>query len=112
VLGRSFDPDAVRDASGRSEEEVVAALEELLARGVLVEVDGDGALDFRHEQERNAEALGHYREAALRNRHADLLHAAGRREEAMAELKAAVAIFADVGEEGRLDPEIWKLSEW
>ncbi len=23
-----------------------------------------------------------------------------------------VALFAEVGEEGRLEPEIWKLSEW
>ena len=53
-----------------------------------------------------------HREAALHNRLADLLHAAGREEEAMAELKAAVAIFAEVGEQGKLEPEIWKLSEW
>jgi hypothetical protein len=58
-------------------------------------------------------ALGdRHREAALRNHLADLLHAAGRGEEAMAELKAAVTIFAEVGEEGKLEPEIWKLSEW
>ena len=53
-----------------------------------------------------------HREAALRNNLADLLRAAGRRDEAMAELKAAVALFAEVGEEGKLEPEIWKLSEW
>jgi hypothetical protein len=51
-------------------------------------------------------------EAALRNRHADLLCAPGRREDAMAELKEAVALFAEVGEAGKLEPEIWKLSEW
>jgi DNA-binding SARP family transcriptional activator len=53
-----------------------------------------------------------HREAALRNNLADLLQAAGRREESMAQLKVAVAIFAEVGEEGKLEPEIWKLSEW
>lgn len=53
-----------------------------------------------------------HREAALRNNLADLLHAAGRVDEAMAELKKAVAIFAEIGEEGKLEPEIWKLSEW
>ena len=53
-----------------------------------------------------------HREAALRNNLADLLHAAGRRQEAMAELKQAVAAFAEVGEAGKLEPEIWKLSEW
>ena len=30
----------------------------------------------------------------------------------MTELKQAVAIFAEVGEEGKLEPEIWKLVEW
>ena len=29
----------------------------------------------------------------------------------MAELKTAVAIFAEVGEEGKLETEIWKLGE-
>ena len=32
--------------------------------------------------------------------------------EAMEELKRAVAIFAEIGEPGKLEPEIWKLSEW
>jgi DNA-binding SARP family transcriptional activator len=53
-----------------------------------------------------------HREAALHNNLADLLHAAGRPEEAMHHLKQAVAIFAEVGEEGELQPEIWKLVEW
>jgi DNA-binding SARP family transcriptional activator len=53
-----------------------------------------------------------HREAALHNNLADLLHAAGRREESMTHLKRAVEIFAEVGEEGELQPEIWKLVEW
>ena len=58
-------------------------------------------------------ALGdRHREAALRNSLADLLRAAGRTDDSMAELKQAVAIFAEVGEEGKLEPEIWKLVEW
>ena len=58
-------------------------------------------------------ALGdRHREAALHNNLADLLHAAGRREESMAHLKRAVEIFAEVGEEGELQPGIWKLVEW
>ena len=60
----------------------------------------------------HATAVGRHREAALRNRHADLLHAAGREDEAMRELKAAVTLFAEVGEQGKLEPEIWKLVEW
>jgi hypothetical protein len=53
-----------------------------------------------------------HREAALRNTLADLLREAGRGEESMAELKLAVSIFAEIGEDARLEPEIWKLVEW
>lgn len=50
AIGRSFDPDTVRAASGRSEEEVAAALEELVARGLIHEPVGpEGAgYDFSH----------------------------------------------------------------
>ena len=37
VIGRSFDFDTLREASGRSEEESVVALEALLARGLVTE---------------------------------------------------------------------------
>lgn len=37
VIGRSFDFDTLRSASGRSEEETIVSLEELLARGLIVE---------------------------------------------------------------------------
>ncbi len=53
-----------------------------------------------------------HHEAALRNNLADFLRAAGRDDKAMEELKEAVAIFADIGEEGTMEPEIWKLVEW
>jgi tetratricopeptide (TPR) repeat protein len=53
-----------------------------------------------------------HREAALHNNLADLLHAAGRSEEAMAHLTEAVRIFADVGGEAEPRPEIWKLVRW
>lgn len=48
VIGRAFDLEVLRDASGRTEEETVAALEELTARG-LVRESGD-EYDFCHEQ--------------------------------------------------------------
>ncbi len=48
VLGRSFDVDTLRETSGRSDEEVVAGLEELTARAIVVEHD-DG-YGFSHEQ--------------------------------------------------------------
>ena len=53
-----------------------------------------------------------HREAALHNNLADLMHATGRHEEAMAHLKAAVEIFAAVGTETEPRPEIWKLVRW
>jgi hypothetical protein len=53
-----------------------------------------------------------HREAALHNNLADLLHVVGRQEEPMGHLKRAVGIFAEIGEEGELQPEIWKLAEW
>ncbi|RZT16807.1 putative ATPase [Kribbella sp. VKM Ac-2569] len=48
VLGRSFDVDTVRAVSGRTDEETVASLEELVRRGLVRE----GALDydFVHDQ--------------------------------------------------------------
>src|SRR5215207_5002775 len=54
VIGRSFDFDTVREASGRSEEEAVAALEELTDKGLVEEVKAAGdqtpAYDFDHEK--------------------------------------------------------------
>ncbi len=49
VIGRSFGFETVRTASGRSDDEALASLEELLARGLVRELD-DGAFDFSHEQ--------------------------------------------------------------
>lgn len=55
VLGRSFDFDAVREASGRGEEEAVGAIEELVARGILHEVHdgGEPVYDFSHDKLRS-----------------------------------------------------------
>lgn len=54
-----------------------------------------------------------HREAAIRNNLADLYHRAGEVEEAMGQLKQAVAIFAEVGlSPDTAEPEIWKLHEW
>jgi hypothetical protein len=30
----------------------------------------------------------------------------------MSHLKKAVSIFSEIGEEGKMQPEIWKLVEW
>ncbi|HYT26907.1 MAG TPA: tetratricopeptide repeat protein, partial [Actinomycetota bacterium] len=84
VIGRSFDLETVREASGRGDEETVAALEELTVRGLVGEVatagaagagipraaDGAGAVvyDFRHDKVRGLV----YEEASLARRR--LLH--------------------------------------
>jgi len=52
-------------------------------------------------------------EAALRNNFADLLRASGDSEAAMTQLKQAVTIFAEIGQQAEdWEPEIWKLVEW
>jgi predicted ATPase/DNA-binding SARP family transcriptional activator len=54
-----------------------------------------------------------HREAALHNNLADLLHQMGDEDGAMAELKTAVTIYAEIGgQPGSWQPEIWKLTEW
>ena len=51
AIGRSFDFDTVLAASGRSEEEAVAALEELVEHGLVREADAIEALyDFSHQR--------------------------------------------------------------
>jgi DNA-binding SARP family transcriptional activator/predicted ATPase len=54
-----------------------------------------------------------HREAALHNNLADLLHRAGRSEDAMAHLKQAAAAFAEIGGDAdEMQPEVWMLVEW
>lgn len=51
VIGRSFDYDTVHAASGRDEEETIAALEHLLARGLIHELPAElPSYDFYHEK--------------------------------------------------------------
>ena len=50
--------------------------------------------------------------AALHSNLADALHAVGDEEPAKRHLTESARLFAEVGEEGGWEPEIWKLSEW
>jgi len=51
AVGRSFDLETVQQASGRSDEETVGALEELVANGVVREVPGpEPVYDFSHQK--------------------------------------------------------------
>ncbi|HEX4521584.1 MAG TPA: AAA family ATPase [Gaiellaceae bacterium] len=95
------------DASARA-----AALNNL-ALAHRAEGELELALELTEEALSLCAAVGdRHREAALANNAADLLNAAGRRDEALDRLKQAVAIFAEIGEEGVMEPEIWKLVEW
>ena len=54
TIGRSFEFSTVREASGRGEEEIVVALEELLAQNVIREVPGpEPSYDFSHDKLRS-----------------------------------------------------------
>ena len=48
VIGRSFDVDTLRAASGRGEDETVTGLEELTRRGLIVE--RESGYDFSHDK--------------------------------------------------------------
>lgn len=54
VIGRFFDFETLRAASGRSDEEIVTALEALIEQGLVAEVKGSGerslTYDFSHEK--------------------------------------------------------------
>ena len=73
VIGRSFDFGILQQASGRGEDEVVAALEELISQGLAYELAGEVSsayptYDFGHEQLRTLT----YEETSLARRR--LLH--------------------------------------
>ena len=79
VIGRSFDLGTVRAASGRSEDETIAGLEELVRRGLVREMDAnvvrDLAYDFSHGRLRDVayESLGLARRRSLHRRVAESL---------------------------------------
>jgi tetratricopeptide (TPR) repeat protein len=72
----------------------------------------DDALSYGDQAVADARAIGdRHLEAAVENGLADLLHAAGRDEDAMPHLRRAVEAFAEVGgDPADPDPGIWMLS--
>jgi DNA-binding SARP family transcriptional activator len=79
AIGRSFDLDTARHASGRSDEETVAALEDLVGEGLVRELPGaEPAYDFSHQKlrERVYEQTGLARRRLL---HARIAAALSRR---------------------------------
>ena len=100
-------------ARDSGDEAAVIAARNNLALALASAGERDAALELAYDALEVCVRLGdRHREAAIRNTLADLLHGASRDEESMEELKRAVAIFAEVGAPGELEPEIWKLSEW
>ena len=83
VIGRSFEFETVRMASGRGEEEAIVGLEELVRRGLIVEVapvgGGDVRHDFSHGRLRDVayESIGLARRRLLHRRVADAIRAGG-----------------------------------
>ncbi len=77
VIGRSFALPLVRGTSGRSEDETVTALEELVRRGIVRDVPAapEVAFDFAHAKLRDAayEATSLARRRLLHRRTAELL---------------------------------------
>jgi DNA-binding SARP family transcriptional activator/tetratricopeptide (TPR) repeat protein len=79
VIGRHFDLTTVREASGRSEEETVIAIEELMRRGIVREVPAAAGqsvrFDFAHGRMRDVayEAMSLSRRRLLHRRTADAL---------------------------------------
>jgi DNA-binding SARP family transcriptional activator len=108
LIGRTFDADTLRLSSGRSEEEVAAALEELVARGLIRE--GDAGYDFTHERLRElvAERVGLARRRLLHRRIAQALSSRhgnpsliAQQLELAGEDTAAAAAHAEAGAQAR-----------
>ena len=83
VIGRSFALETVRLASGRSEDEAIAGLEELVRRGLIVEVAPNGGEDVRYDFSHGGlrdvayESIGLARRRLLHRRVAEALRSGG-----------------------------------
>jgi tetratricopeptide (TPR) repeat protein len=102
VIGRSFDPDLVRRASGRAEEETAEALDELTAAGLIAEPTQTGGYDFTHSHLRALayRAAGLARQRLLHRRVAAALESRVRHQRADRSLAASIAAhYAAAGDE-------------
>ena len=117
VIGRSFDFDTLREVSGRSEEETVNALEELMAQGLVEEVDGsvsEQALnyDFSHERLRSLvyEETSLARRRLLHRRVAEALVGHTRENRILDVLAGQIAYHFDKSGNEALAAEYYKLA--
>jgi DNA-binding SARP family transcriptional activator/tetratricopeptide (TPR) repeat protein len=104
VLGTAADPALLRAVSGRSEEEIVDAIEEGLGHGLLVESPGGDGYDLPHENLRRVV----YESASLARRR--LLHARAAR--ALAQRTPHGTDAATVAEHFRQAREDAEAAEW
>ncbi len=116
VVGRSFDFEILREASGRSEEEVIAGLEELTARGLVKEVrnsqtDRGPAFDFTHDKLRDVvyEGISPARARLVHRRVAEALVARGRNRDHGA-MAGQIAFHLREGGQGDRAAEYYRLA--
>ncbi len=104
--------DAVARARADENSDLLIAALNNLSRALSAAGAAALALETAREALALAERQGdRHRLAALHSHVADLLHAAGREDEAIAELKLSAAAFADV-QGSAVRPEVWTLTEW
>lgn len=98
VLGVPFDPDLVREASGREDEEAAEALEELVAAGLIGETSAGGGLAyaFTHARLRALayEELGLARRRLLHRRVTAVLEGRARRTRTEGAAAATIVVHA------------------
>lgn len=119
TIGRSFDFDTLRDASGRTEEEVVVALEELVALGLIREVgaalgDRSPGYDFSHEKLRALviDGTSHARRRLLHRRIAGSLVKRARLPRDRDALASQIALhFRQAGDGDRAAEYFWLAAE-
>jgi tetratricopeptide (TPR) repeat protein len=119
MIGRSFDLDTLREASGRSDEETVTAIEKLVAQRVIREMPpGDAAqtpiYDFSHEKLRELiyEETGLARRRLLHQRVANALVARGRKHRQTGALAGQIAHhFQMAGQTGEAAEFFWQAGE-
>jgi DNA-binding SARP family transcriptional activator len=99
VMGRSFDLDSVRVASGRSDDEAAEGIDELMGRGLVRELAGpEPAYDFTHEKLRTLvyEDVGQARRRLLHGRVADAISRSTRGPERAALVAQHLRLSGDV----------------
>ena len=113
IIGRSFDFDTVREASGRAEEEVIQTLEELNAQGLIKEIAVENLrYDFAHEKLRELAyaETSTARRRLLHRRVADALTNRGRARRETDGLANQIARHYELAGETSLAADYFKLA--